>query len=75
MVNFTPRLSYPGVRTPYLLNRILDGLESVSGRFGEEKNLFPFPGFEPMVVQPLAIIFRGIGTNTLRKLDGRLEDE
>jgi hypothetical protein len=54
---------------------MLVGLESVSGRFGEEKNLLPLPGFEPKVVLPLAIIFREIGTNMLRKLDARHEDE
>jgi hypothetical protein len=47
---------------------MLDGLESVSGRFGEEKNLLPFPGFEPRVIQPLAIIFREVGTSSLRKM-------
>ena len=54
---------------------MLYGLESVFGRLEEEKNLLPFPGFEPRVVQPLAIIFHEIGTNTLRKLDARHEDE
>jgi hypothetical protein len=54
---------------------MLDGLESVSGRFGEKKNLLPFPEFEPRVVQPLATIFHEVGTNTLRKLDARHEDE
>jgi len=54
---------------------MLDGLESVSEGFGEEKNILPFPGFEPSVVQPLAILFREVGTKTLRKLDARYEDE
>ena len=47
----------------------------MSGRFGEKKNLLLFPGFAPRFVQPLAIIFHEVGTNTLRKLDDRHEDE
>ena len=54
---------------------MLDGLEYASGRSGEEKNLLPFRGFEPRVVQPLAIIFHEVGTDALRKVDARHEDE
>ena len=47
----------------------------LDGRFGKEKNLLSFAGFELGVVQPLAIIFREVGTNALRKLGARHEDE
>ena len=35
----------------YPLNRGLVGPQSWSGRFGIEKYIFPFPEFEPRVVQ------------------------
>jgi hypothetical protein len=38
---------YPvGRRYRYPLNRRLDGPQNLCGRFGEEKNLLPLPGFE-----------------------------
>jgi hypothetical protein len=43
VVKIKPRPSYPG----YPLNRGLGGRHSRSGHFGEEKNLFPLPGFKP----------------------------
>jgi len=33
--------------------KVVDGLQSRSGRFGEEKNLLPRPGFEFRIVQPV----------------------
>jgi hypothetical protein len=41
----------------------------------EKRNLLPFPGFEPRVSQRLTILFREVGTNALRKLAARHEDE
>ena len=40
----------------YPLNIWLSGHQRRSGRFGEEKNLLPLPGFEPRTVQPVAIV-------------------
>jgi hypothetical protein len=37
-----------------LIEKGLDGLQSWSGCFGEEKNIFSLPGFEPSTVQPIA---------------------
>jgi hypothetical protein len=38
---------YPRGKSPgYPLNRRLRQLESLSGRFGEEENILPLPGFE-----------------------------
>jgi hypothetical protein len=38
----------------YQLDRRLGGLQSRSGRGGEEKNSQPLPGFEPPIIQPVA---------------------
>jgi hypothetical protein len=56
VVNFTPQPLYPRGKSPrYPLDRILDELQSLSGRFREEKILHP-TGIRtlPPVVQPLA---------------------
>ena len=38
----------------YPLNRSLCGPQSCSALHGEEKNLFPMPGFETRIVHPVA---------------------
>ena len=45
----------PSKETRYLSNRSLCGPQHQSGRFGEQKNLFPLTGFEPRIVQPAAL--------------------
>jgi len=47
VVNFAPRLLYSGKEPWYLLDRRLDGLQSRSGSFGEQKGLLSVPEFEP----------------------------
>jgi hypothetical protein len=48
VVCFTPRPFYPQRKSPrYPLDRRLGGLQSRSGRGGEEKNWQPAPGIEP----------------------------
>jgi hypothetical protein len=50
----TPPL-YPQGKSPwYPLERRLGGPHSWPGRGGEEKNSKPLPGFEPLVIQPVA---------------------
>jgi hypothetical protein len=44
----------PGNEPRQPLNRKLDGPQSRSGRFGEDTNLLPLPGFEPRTVRPVA---------------------
>jgi hypothetical protein len=47
-MSFTPRPLFCQGRKPrYPLGRGLDGLQSWSGRGGEEKNFQPLPGMEP----------------------------
>jgi hypothetical protein len=43
----------PGNEPRYPLSRMLGGQQSRSGRYGEEKNIFPLPGFETWTVEPL----------------------
>lgn len=43
----------PGKESWYALHRRLDGPQNLSGRFWEEKNLFPLSGFELRIVQPI----------------------
>jgi hypothetical protein len=48
VVNFTPLLLYPKLKSPrYSLDRRLGGLQSRLGRCGEEENL-ALPGIEPV---------------------------
>jgi hypothetical protein len=55
VVTFTPRLLFPqGKSTWCLLNRRLGGLQSWSGRGGEEKNIQPVLGLEPPITQLVA---------------------
>jgi hypothetical protein len=55
VVSFTPRPLYPRERRPrYPLDRTLNGLQSRSGRCGEENN-FAMPGMEPGPSSSLAI--------------------
>jgi hypothetical protein len=49
VVSFTPQPLYPQGKIPcYPLDRRLGGLQSRSGRGGEEKNFQPPPGIEPL---------------------------
>jgi len=50
----TRPLDSQGKKTPYPLNRRLGVAQSLSGRFGEEKNFLPLPEFEPRTVQLVA---------------------
>jgi hypothetical protein len=53
--SFTLRPLYPQGKNPwYPLDRKLSGLQSRSGRGGEEKNTQPLPGLEPPIIQPVA---------------------
>jgi hypothetical protein len=52
VVNFTPWPLYPMKERWYPLNRMLGGSQIRSGRFGDEKNLLPVPGFEQQTVHP-----------------------
>jgi hypothetical protein len=55
LVSFTPRLLYFQGKNPwYPLDRRLGGLQSRSGRGGEDKNSEPQPGLEPRIIQPVA---------------------
>jgi hypothetical protein len=55
VVSLTPLLLYSQGKSPlYVLKRRLDAPQSQSGYFGEEKNLFPLPGFEPQINQFIA---------------------
>jgi hypothetical protein len=55
VVSFTPRSLYPQWKSPWhLFYRRLDGSQSRSGRVGEEKKSQPLPGFEPLIIQPVA---------------------
>jgi Fe-S cluster biosynthesis and repair protein YggX len=54
VVSFTPWPLYPQKKSPcYPLDRRLGGLQSRSGRRGEEKNFQPLPGFEHPIIQPV----------------------
>jgi hypothetical protein len=53
-VNFMPQQLDPGEKPQYSLSRWLGGIHTQSGRFGEDKNLLPLPGFEPWIVQSIA---------------------
>jgi hypothetical protein len=55
VVSLTPPLLYSQGKSPlYVLKRRLDVPQSQYGHFGEEKNLFPLPGFEPQIIQFIA---------------------
>jgi hypothetical protein len=55
VVRFTRRLLYPQAKSLwYSLDRRLGGLQSRSGRGGEEKNSQLLPGLEPPIIQPVA---------------------
>jgi hypothetical protein len=55
MISFTPRPLYSqGKCRQYPLDRRLGGLQSLSGRGGEQKNSQPLPGLEPLIIQPVA---------------------
>jgi hypothetical protein len=44
----------PAAVLPVPINKRLDKPQSRSGRFREEKNLFPLPGIEHRIVYPVA---------------------
>jgi hypothetical protein len=51
--SFTPRpLCSQEKSRQYQLNKTLGGTQSRSGRFGEDKNINPLPGFEPQISIP-----------------------
>jgi hypothetical protein len=58
MASFTPRALYPQEKnTWYPVDRRLGGLQSRSGRGGEEKNSHPLSGLEPPIIQPAALCY------------------
>jgi len=55
VVNSSPTHRFiPGKELLYSLKWKLDGFQNRTERFGEEKNLFPLPEFEPWIVKPVA---------------------
>jgi hypothetical protein len=57
VVSFTSRPLYPQGKCPwYPLDRRLGGLQSLSGRGGEEKNSQPLLGLEPPIIQPIGTL-------------------
>jgi hypothetical protein len=55
VVSFTHRSLYPqGKSRRYPLDKRLGGLQSRSGRSGENKAPKPLPGLEPPNIQPMA---------------------
>jgi hypothetical protein len=55
VVSFTPRPLFLQGRSPcYPLDRRLGGLQSRSGRGGEETNSQHLAGLEPQIIQPVA---------------------
>ena len=52
MANTTPREIYPPEKLRHPFNKKLGGPQSRSGRFEEEKNILPLPGFELWTAQP-----------------------
>jgi len=63
MVSFTPRPLYPQGKSPsYPLDKRLVGLQSRSGRGGEERNSQPPPGLEPPIITSP---FSGIWTSEM----------
>jgi hypothetical protein len=57
VVNFTPRPLYSHEKNSfYPLDRMLGGPQSPSGHGGEEKNSQPLPGFELLIIQPVAYL-------------------
>jgi hypothetical protein len=54
-VSATPQPLYPQGKSPwYSLDRRPGGLQSLSGRGGEEKYTQPLPELEPPIIQPVA---------------------
>jgi len=57
MVTLTTRPLYPRLKSRlYPVNRRMGGPQMGTGRFGGKKNLLSLPGFEPRLVQPVALI-------------------
>jgi hypothetical protein len=54
MVSITPRLLYAAKGPEYPFASRLGIPQIRSGRFGEEKNVFPLPEMEPQIEQHLA---------------------
>ena len=53
-LNSRPGRFTTGTEPRYPLNRRLRGPQSRSALHGEEKNLFPMPGFETRILHPVA---------------------
>jgi len=53
-VNMTPRQIYPPEKLRHPFSKKMGGPQSRSGRFEEEKNILPLPGFELWTAQPIA---------------------
>jgi len=57
-----PWLLYPsGKSHQYALNMKLGKPQSLSGHFGDKKDLLPLLKFEPWIVQPVAQSLYGLG--------------
>jgi hypothetical protein len=55
VVSFTPRSLYPqGKSLCYPIDKRLDEPQYRSEHSGEKKNSQPLPGFESMIIQPVA---------------------
>jgi hypothetical protein len=54
MVNITFRPLDPLKGTPVTTEQEVGGLQRLSGCFGEEKDVWVLPGFEPWNIQPVA---------------------
>jgi hypothetical protein len=55
VVSFTSWPFYPQGKSPwYPLDRSPGGPQSRSGHGAEEKNFQPLPGFEPLIIHPVA---------------------
>jgi len=68
VVNMTPRQIYPPEKLRHPFSKKLGGPQNRSGRFEEEKNTLPLPGFELWTAQHIAqvqlYIFMGHGNAT-----------
>jgi hypothetical protein len=53
-INFISWPLYAWENPQYPMDRRLSGPQSQCGHVGEDKNLFPLPGYEPQTVQPVA---------------------
>jgi len=56
MASFTPRPPYPVQNLQYLLRRRMCASLGRTGRFEQEENFLPLPGFESRIVQSYAVL-------------------